>query len=598
MSQISKEALKLYELEGDWDESIFTCHNPTSSDVYIDLFSPVLAYQTNVPNTPQGYVQPPPLENYTSGNPIPAAPVCNNFPDTPTTVSYVGDKNFTFNFDSSVNRLFMTYFTGANWRLTFQSVAVPLFASNIAFPALGVGEQVSDAAVSTTSSKIIVITNHGRVFIINTATFAPITNFNLTTASALTTHNRVQWNSVNNTWYISANTTATLGSDRIIVVDAVTNAQTTTITTPASSNPFGLSFVAATNQMLVTYATSNQIALVNCGTNTISTLISNTISSNPQAIFYNSVSNLVVYGTSTVVRAFDFNSLVFSSTTIPQANPQDIGYYPTTNKLFIIPNQTNTTVYVVNGTNLNVDTIINISNGSGERARIAHYPITNQMFMNYGFPIGGGGQYYRFTQTCSPVFYIDGSSQYNYTVRDFFNAPAWVRRIYVYSKTEENLRQVITHLYKDANGVECQMPRIPILSVGVNQFQNWIAEIDFPNKECVFGINQWFQNVFVKANSELGFLLIYKQIDKSELLSIASVYGSRTLCDVYNSCPNTVRMWSEFDLAVNDYTQESEFKQNMFEGQDAPAVVPFDFSILKMYSGVDYEKRRNVENQV
>lgn len=198
-----------------------------------------------------------------------------------------------------------------------------------------------------------------------------------------------------------------------------------------------------------------------------------------------------------------------------------------------------------------------------------------------------------------PVFYIDGSAEYNYTVRDFFNAPAWVRRIYVYSKNEVNLKQVITHLYKDANGVECQIPRIPSLSVGINQFQNWIAELDFPNKECVFGINQWFQNVLISANSDIGFLLIYKQIDKSELLSIASAYGDSTLCDEVSSCPNTVRDWSERDLELNTFIQETPFKQNMFKGQKYEAVTPFSFELLKLYSGLDFQNR-NAEryNQV
>jgi hypothetical protein len=143
-------------------------------------------------------------------------------------------------------------------------------------------------------------------------------------------------------------------------------------------------------------------------------------------------------------------------------------------------------------------------------------------------------------------FYIstsNSSDNYNVAVRDFLYSPCWTRRIYVYSRTEQNLNQVITHVYKDANGMECQIPRFPSLSVGVNQFQGWIAQIDFPNNEAIFGINQWFKNVLIKGNSELGLLLIYQQIDKSKMLSVSN----------YDCpCPAKLRKWNNQDLINND----------------------------------------------
>lgn len=580
MRELKKNVAKLYDLDGDWDEVIFTCHNPTNSDVYFNLFDPLIVQQNNVPNTPTGYVQPPVVLGTGSNLPSPPPiPVCNNFPDTNTTIPYVGRENFTFNYDTSSGRLFMTYFNGVNWRLTYQSnsPAVSFFTFNIAFPVLALGETIIDASISETSSKIIIITNKGRVFIVNTITFTIISTFFLTTSGANTSHNRVTWNATNNTWYITANTTLLLGSDRIIVVDAVTNTELTTIIVTALSNPFGISFVQLTNQMVVTYNASNKIAVINCTSNTISILISSPLGTSPQAIFYNSVSNLVIYGTLTTIYGFDFNTLIYLSSTIPQSNSQEIGYYPPANKIYIIPNQTNTTVYVANGDTLGIDATITLPNGSGERAKIAYYPPTNRMFMNYGFPISGNGQYYQFNQSCSPIFWIDGSAGYNFTVRDFFNNPAWVRRIYIYSKTQENFKQVINHIYKDANGIECQIPLIPSMSVGVNQFQGWIAQLDFPNHEAIFGINQWFQNVLIKNNSELTMLLIYKQIEKSKLLSMRENIGD------FDACPNRLRKWSETDLKLYDTATISPYKQNMYLGQTQDAVRPFDFSILKKY---------------
>lgn len=173
----------------------------------------------------------------------------------------------------------------------------------------------------------------------------------------------------------------------------------------------------------------------------------------------------------------------------------------------------------------------------------------------------------------TPVFWIGGSEDYNETVRDFVYSPAWVRRIYFYSKNQSNLNQVIQHLYKDANGNRRILPVFPSLSIGVNQFQNWIGQVNFDTANCILGVNQWFRQFFVEANSEIGLLLIYKQIDKSNMLSSAPCF-----------CPNILRKWSEKDLALNDYTAGSPFKQNMYKGQKELAVRPFDFSILKEYT--------------
>jgi hypothetical protein len=150
------------------------------------------------------------------------------------------------------------------------------------------------------------------------------------------------------------------------------------------------------------------------------------------------------------------------------------------------------------------------------------------------------------------------------------------------------LQQVITHLYKDANGNEVQMPRIPSMSVGINQFQEWIAELNFDNKECVLGINQWFQNVLIKSGSEIGFLLIYKQIDKADVLSNVGEALTSQVLFTYNS--NIVRKWSEKDLILNDFTEVTPFKQNMFLGETEDYVQPFDFSILNMYVGKTTDK--------
>ena len=128
------------------------------------------------------------------------------------------------------------------------------------------------------------------------------------------------------------------------------------------------------------------------------------------------------------------------------------------------------------------------------------------------------------------------------------------------------------------------------MSVGINQFQGWIAELNFDNKECVLGINQWFQNVLIKSGSEIGFLLIYKQIDKADLLSIVSSGETISSEALFPFGGNPIRKWSEKDLILNDFTEVTPFKQNMFMGETEDYVQPFDFSILNMYVGKTTDK--------
>lgn len=172
----------------------------------------------------------------------------------------------------------------------------------------------------------------------------------------------------------------------------------------------------------------------------------------------------------------------------------------------------------------------------------------------------------------TPVFWIEGSEDYNETVRDLVYSPAWVKRIYIYSKDTLNFNQVLRHLYKDANGNRRIVPRFPSLSVGVNQFQDGFGQLNFDNLDCILGVNQWFREVFIAPNSDITFLLIYNQIDKSNMLSQSPCYD--------NTCPNKLRKWSNKDLELYDTTWGSPYKQNMFEGVEN-TIRPFDFSMLK-----------------
>lgn len=221
--------------------------------------------------------------------------------------------------------------------------------------------------------------------------------------------------------------------------------------------------------------------------------------------------------------------------------------------------------------------ILNIDGDWEQFLVILHNPTPNDIFFNLFDPLVV--QQTNIPDT-PPSFYITASANYNDSVRDFFNSPAWVRRIYVGSQTRDNLYQSIQHIYKDANGTECIIPRIPSLSIGINQFQGWIGQLDFEKEITVFGINQYFQNVLIKSNSQVGFLLIYKQIQKVNILSVGSPDKSKNICSKLDFEPNKIQRWSKKKLSIWDYSKYTPYKQNMFEGLTEDVVRPFDFSML------------------
>ena len=574
MSKLNEKTAKRFGLEGDWDEVIFTAHNPTNSDVLFDLFSPLVVLQNNVPNTPFGYVQPPVVEGVYSPIPTPI-PVVPNYPLLNAIDNYpVISNDNTMIYDSVHNRMYMTYVDSTvipnKWYLTWKDAVNPFMTTSLLM-ATGSPINVVDTAISTTSNKLFVLTASGQILIYNTNTNTYIGFVTIPSLGVLVC-DRIEWNSVKNTLYISV-----FSTDDIWEMDATTHLFVAIIVNPAGSKPFALAFKASTNEMFVTYEGTSAIAKIDCTLNTVSTIIGASITANPTTIFYNPNNDLVTYGSqlNVGVRTFNATTLVFLPAVIALAILDIELYYPD-DKLYLLESGVNNVVVADSNTLAVVDNVATTVN-SGTRAEIAFYVPDDQLYYNV------------FTGTKVKVgrisrgnlkFWIDGSAGYNFSVRDFFTNPCWVRRIYIFSKDENNFKQVINHLYKDANGHEFQIPLIPSLSVGINQFQGWIAELDFPNNEVVFGINQWFKDVLIEKRSELTMLLIYKQIDKSAMISSV---GLKTAWDETSKYNNTLRKWSERDLALYDTAKISPYKQNMYLGQTQDVVRPFDFSLLKMW---------------
>ncbi len=208
---------------------------------------------------------------------------------------------------------------------------------------------------------------------------------------------------------------------------------------------------------------------------------------------------------------------------------------------------------------------------------VTEFDLTNDTFFNVNMDIFNPNTLTLVDTEISnsgvPNFFIGGSTNYNYFLRDILYAPALVRRIVFYSSTAVNFNQVVNHTYKDANGVQINFPRIPSLSVGMAQFQSGIGMLDFPSNELILGINEWFSNFFIRARSEIKMILIYKQIDKSNLLTNKVKLISNT-----DIIPEPVQQVSEDDLNRTPFDYIPIISERTYLNKSKNLISPFDLS--------------------
>ena len=415
------------------------------------------------------------------------------------------------------------------------TVANPVVAPSVVSANVPVGTAPEGIAFNPISNTMYVCNNATNdISVIDCNTNSVI--FTILIASA---PQAISYCSANNTMYIGTN----IGS--VIVIDCDANTVIATIL----NGGVGLAYNPINNSMYGCSSIFGYISVINCNTNTFTTIA---VVLNPINISYNSLSNTMYYTSTLAVVIIDCNT----NTII--GSPIIIGSY------FITYNSLNNSMYISNTPLLsisvidcNTNTVILTIPTTGAIVALTYLPLTNNIyFCNFTvnsidvidcntntvintIPIGGfpfdiaynflsntvyntnvGGSTVSVISPLIPqVSYIGGSFDYNAFIQDVINNPVGVDRMVIVSQNNGNFNQVLNVVYKDANGIETQNPFIPSLSVGISQFQSGIGKVDFPNSELVLGVNQYLSNFLVKANSEVKVLLIYKQLEKSKLLS-------------------------------------------------------------------------------
>jgi DNA-binding beta-propeller fold protein YncE len=537
MFGISDQVAKEFGLGDDkWQEMSFTLVNPTNTDVVIDLFNPQVANTINIPSRPSPSLTLPPITYTLIQSPPLSSPIVQNICIAHGNGKiWVGDGSGGSGNVQSINE-------STN---TVNTINLPAQVDAI--------NVISGVAYSATSNKVIYGGSALNVVTILDATTETILA-NTVLGIPVVGVSSIIWNSVKNTWYIARI------NNSINEVDCVTNALVGTIVLPPTATPKQIAFDAVTNKIYVTDDSSvfgldsNEIFEIDCVTNTVLSVISTAgIINRPVGIAFKYIS-----GNPTLFIGSSFNAGIYSydinttiSTTISLT-----GY-----AFSLIVHPTSNSVYAgawlggSNGQVLVIDTLTNtVTNNisfvqTQNIVNFAYSPTTNNIYISTFQPIQGQN-----TLLPPTGFYISTKNEritISQVVRDGFYSPYWIRRLYFYSNNTSNFNQNFFLLTKDANGNLCEVPQVPNLSVATVQFQAGIGLVDYPNKEFILGINQWYKEIKVVANSDLTMILVYQQIQKSNLLSYIDKVGKGVNSTTYDGLANVEIQ--KFNLNQLDY---------------------------------------------
>lgn len=472
MAIISKKNKELYDL-GENDFLLeFDLINPTSNDVTYNLFNTTTL--SLVPTSPISGVQLPP--SFVS------------FVSAPIGVTIAG-----IEYNPSSNTV---YSIANNSNIRVINATLTALVTNINIG----GASLRNLVYNNISNTMYVTDFNNNVHVVDCNTNAVIA-----TIPVGVNPSAIAYNSTNNTVYV-CNTT----SNTVSVINCNTNTVVATI--PVGTFPFGIAFNSSTNRMYVTNNSSSDISVINCNTNTVINTI--VVANLPRFIAYNSTNNTMYVGVSVInsIVRLDCSTDTFVGVPIALGDgTRQLMYVPSFN--FIYANTNSSGTFVIN---CNSNTIVNNIAVGNTPTGITYNTINNSIYI----PRDG---VYTISLISSlsapPVPYITGSFDYNQFIQDVINNPVCVERLVLVSQNTRNFNQIINIVSKDANGIECQLPFIPSLSVGVNQFQSGIGKVDFLDNCLVLGVNQYFSNFLNAANSIVKVLLIYKQLEKSKLLS-------------------------------------------------------------------------------
>ncbi|MCZ2140844.1 MAG: hypothetical protein LC096_05575, partial [Bacteroidia bacterium] len=523
MVGINPEIIKKYGLSNSaWELSQYTFVNPTPNRITINPFDPQVANTFNFPTQPTGLSSPyPSVSDPRTPSVFPSEGICY---DTNNQKTWIG---------SSGGGFISTYSDNPPQTnpSSFVTYAYPTLigAINLAF---------------SPTSNIICAVSAGGFFVnfIDATTGLVLA----TTPTGFLGQNWVTWNSVKNTFYVSTTTF-------IIEFSAITYALLTLLPTVAGATLQRSAFKSVTNEIFVTDDSigADRIFVIDCTLNIVTSTIATLVIGQPFSIGYNPTSDTLYVGSILNLGIWTLNATtqVFGVDIAPTQYASDFLIHTPTNSLYVVNNSGIIGQLLrFNGTTNILEFITTFPQPSSILS-LAFSPAQNIIYASSTDATTGLNS---FTAIQTATLYITGSggSSYNDDVRDFFNNPAWVKKIFIYSDSNANFFQIYNRLWKDANGKEIKYPLNAGISVSTQQFQSRIGVLDFSdNDKLILGINQWLEGLVLEPNSNYTMILAFQQIKKSDLLTNITPDG-RNIDDLAESVNriNPLKKYSMNDL--------------------------------------------------
>jgi len=502
---------------------LFKMVNPTNLPCSFNLFDGFSI--TPVPNTPNGYVPilnplGSPIMNFppSAGTTYPSfecAVVNQPFPPS-------GALNNATVYVSSTDRIYVVDDRFLN--IINPNTNTVVNTISLTSISLGGGQAVYNPInnrVYITQNPLLPIGNS--LDIIDCATETYVGSFGSTSGNNIRS---IAFNPTNNTMYLG------MGSDgNIEVLDCATNTGGVYITLAGDVRGIVIWVDGLNTFSFAVNSLSTSFSLINAATNT---LISNYIAPSTaslwgSAICYNDTKNSIYYvnsaGTDIVeftLSSFTYSNAVACSNTsslmcIDIYNIIYFNDFYNGNNIIIINCATNTIANTVPVT-LTVVSLI-------EYGSFAYDSFNNSVWVtrnNNGSMIQDNVSKLCGTQG---MCYIVGSQDYNEFIQDLRNNPICVRQIQFFTQSVAQTTVPLEIQTKDANGNLCINPRLPNITISTDQFQPNISTLDFECKDmildCLTTINQYT----IAPNSEVTFIMYYKQISKVDILT-----SKETIC--------------------------------------------------------------------
>jgi hypothetical protein len=265
------------------------------------------------------------------------------------------------------------------------------------------------------------------------------------------------------------------------------------------------------NNTVYTFSIAGAFRIINCVTDTLLATLINIPATTNRAVYEASTNEIYVVGT-------DFYA-ISCATNLPIANfslapnfalGSGIGY-DTNQKYVYCFDVTTTLIRVVDTSTFTIINSFNTAtNIPGTQIDVGFSAANNYLFIPA--VASNTTATLNTVPTATNSIFVTGTSDYNAFVRDLEDNPIQVEEIRFIVQNQNQFDNVLNVKYIDANGVQTEYPRFPILDLSIFQFQSQLAVVKF--QQLIFNGKIFFADYVLNPNETVILTMKYWQLWK------------------------------------------------------------------------------------